>query len=208
MGLLIDLHLHTRRHSRCSSIDEYALIQQAVDRGLDGVVITEHHYQWSQDELDELIATADAPNFLVLTGFEYTSAKGDMLIYGLEPEQVEAFEPGRDPEAMLQQALDWGAACIAAHPTRAEVPFDERIADMPFHGLEVQSVNIQPHEQRLAKKLAQNLEIPPTSASDAHRIQDVGAYAMEFDDLITSMADLRAALKRGRFRLAGSTPTK
>ncbi len=207
MSLLIDLHMHTRRHSRCSGIDEYALIEEAARKGLDGIVITEHHYQWSQDEIDELVATSSVPNFLVLAGFEYSSSKGDILIYGLEPEQVEAFVPGGDPEAMLKQAQDWGAACIAAHPTRAAVPFDERITRMPFDGLEVQSVNIQHHEQRLALKLAQNLDIPPTTASDAHRLQDVGAYAMQFDDLIRTMADLRVALKHGRFQAVGNTAT-
>jgi hypothetical protein len=47
MGLIVDVHLHTRRYSRCSRIEPGALIDRAVRAGLDGVVITEHHHQWS-----------------------------------------------------------------------------------------------------------------------------------------------------------------
>ena len=200
MGLLLDIHLHTRRHSSCSAIDESQLINRAVEVGLDGLVITEHHYQWTRHEMDELVAASGHPGFLLLAGFEYSSACGDILIYGLEPEQVAAFEPGRPPELMLARAQEMGAVCVAAHPTRAAIPFDERIVDMPFEALEVKSVNLEPHEQRLAQKLAENLGRPVTTASDAHRLADVGAYATEFLTPIQSMEDLRNSLRHGTFR--------
>ena len=41
-----DHHLHTSRHSPDSVIDPCALIERARAVGLDGVVITEHDYQW------------------------------------------------------------------------------------------------------------------------------------------------------------------
>lgn len=200
MGLLFDLHLHTRRHSACSAIDESLLIDRAVKMGLDGLVITEHHYQWSREELDALVAASKHPGFVLLAGFEYSSSHGDILIYGLEPEAVAAFVPGRPPEVMLAQAKSMGAACIAAHPTRAAIPFDERILDMPFDALEVKSVNLAPHEQRLARKLADDLGRRVTTSSDAHRLEDVGAYATEFLTPIQTMEDLRNSLGHGTFR--------
>ncbi|MBI2424676.1 MAG: PHP domain-containing protein [Candidatus Hydrogenedentes bacterium] len=203
MGFVLDLHLHTQRHSRCSRINELRLIDRAIQRGLDGLVITEHHYQWPQAELDELLAQANAPGFVLLSAFEYSSSKGDILVYGLQPEATKEFVPGGEPEKMLAKARAMGAVCIAAHPTRAEISFDERILKMPFDALEIESVNLQPHEQRLAKKLAESLKIPPTGSSDAHRIEDVGAYATEFQGPVLSMADLQAALRHGTFRPAG-----
>lgn len=200
MGLLIDLHLHTRRHSACSRIDERQLIDRAVRAGLDGLVITEHHYQWTREELDDLAAASAHPGFLLLAAFEYSSARGDILIYGLDPHQVREFPPGRQPEAILEKAQRMGAACIAAHPTRAAIPFDERIAHMPFDALEIKSVNLAPHEQRLAEKLARDLGRAATTASDAHRLEDVGRYATEFDGPIQTMADLQKALRNGTFR--------
>jgi predicted metal-dependent phosphoesterase TrpH len=200
VGILIDMHLHTKRHSRCSAIDPKKLVRQAVKRGLAGVVITEHHYQWPEDELQELRDACDEPGFILLAGFEYTSSQGDILIYGLEPRDVPEFSPGMPPERALDMARALGGFCVAAHPTRAGLGFDERIFTLPLNAIEVRSVNLQEHEQRLAIGLAGHTGLPPMASSDAHRIDDVGRYANEFDDPILTMAHLRAALKRGRFR--------
>ena len=98
--------------------------------------------------------------------------------------------------------------CIAAHPTRAGLGFDERIYTLPLHALEVSSVNLKEHEQRLAASLANALKKPMMASSDAHHLQDVGRYATEFDDPIQSMTDLRQAIAQGRFRPAGALPTR
>ena len=49
-----DHHLHTSRHSPDSILDPDDLIDEARKCGLDGVVITEHDYQWEADELADL----------------------------------------------------------------------------------------------------------------------------------------------------------
>lgn len=203
MTLRLDTHLHTRRHSPCSSIDERLLVSRAIHAKLNGVVITEHHYQWSDEELAELREESLAPpNFLLLAGFEYSSRKGDILVYGLKPGHAAALEPGEQPEVALAYFHSLGAVCVAAHPTRERIPFDDRIFDMPFQGIEVQSVNLREHEQRLARKLAEGLGIPPTASSDAHRIEDVGAFATEFDGPISSMTEFAECLRSGKFRPA------
>lgn len=200
MPLSFDIHLHTSRYSRDSKLDATRLIQQAVRSGLDGVVITEHHHVWSDDELRELVEDSAEPGFILLSGFEYTSSQGDVLIYGLTPEQAGHFVPGRPPEEAIERARDFGAACIAAHPTRAGLGFDERISGLALDGLEVESVNLKPHEQRLARTLAEAIGRPMTGSSDAHRLDDVGRYATEFTDLIRSLPELVAALRAGRFQ--------
>ena len=199
MGLRFYIHLHTSRYSRCSRMEATRLVKRAVRAGLHGVVITEHHKIWPQHELDQLLAEAEEPGFVLLAGFEYTSSQGDILIYGLEPGQEAEFIPGQPPEDAMERVERLGAAAIAAHPTRAGMGFDERIATLPLQAMEVRSVNLKDHEQRLAIKLAKNVELPPVTCSDAHRIEDVGAYATAFLDPIQSVADLCAALKAGRF---------
>lgn len=203
MTTRLDTHMHTRRHSQCSGMDERQLIARAIARGLDGVIITEHHYQWPDAELTELRETANAPaNFLLLSGFEYSSERGDILVYGLDAEFAEYIPPGEDPQKALDLFHELGAVCVAAHPTRAMIPFDDRILHMRFEGIETASRNLQPHEQRLALKLARDLDIPPTAASDAHRLQDIGAYATDFEGPIGAMADFVACMRRGAFRPA------
>lgn len=202
MAQRIDLHCHTSRYSRCSRIDANKLIKRAVKAGLDGLVITEHHYIWEQAELDELLEKSGEVGFVLLSGFEYTSAQGDVLIYGLNATQAGDFVPGRPPEDALEWAKTLGAVCIAAHPTRAGLGFDERIFSLPLDAIEVGSVNLKDHEQRLAMNLSKTSKLAPVTCSDAHRLEDVGKYATEFPDPIRTMADLQNALKRGRFRPA------
>ena len=202
MPFLIDLHMHTSRYSRCSRIDASKLIGRAVQAGLDGIVITEHHKQWSQPEIDQLVAESGHPGFLVMAGFEYTSSCGDILIYGVADEHVPEFVPNWPPEKAAKLAIRYGGVCIAAHPTRQRMSFDERIATLPLAALEVASVNLEVHEQRLARRLAESLQKPMVASSDAHDLAAVGTYATEFPDLILGMADLQGALQRGRFEVA------
>ena len=70
----IDHHIHTIKHSPDSEIDPILLVKRAREIGLDGVVITEHDYQWGSDELAELAAHA-AP-LLVFSGAEISCARG------------------------------------------------------------------------------------------------------------------------------------
>ena len=51
-----DHHLHTAKHSPDSNMDPWELIHHARAIGLDGIVITEHDYQWEADELADLAA--------------------------------------------------------------------------------------------------------------------------------------------------------
>ena len=51
-----DLHMHTTRHSPDSFMDPFALVHRARQIGLEGVVITEHDWLWTEEELDELRA--------------------------------------------------------------------------------------------------------------------------------------------------------
>lgn len=202
MGLFFDFHLHTSRYSGDSRMDPYRLIPQAVKAGLQGVVITEHHRVWPQDELDELVEASDVPGFTLLSGFEYTSRRGDILIYGLDQDQCATFSPGKlEPAEAVSRAHDLGAACIAAHPTREGLGFDERIIGLPVAALEVRSCNLNTNEQRLGFKLAEQLGKAMTACSDAHRVEDVGKFRTEITVPITSMQSFVNALKQGDFRL-------
>lgn len=204
MGLVINLHLHSRRYSQCSRIDPAGLIDRAVHAGLDGLVITEHHHQWDPEELLDLVAASGHPGFLLFAGFEYTSAQGDLLVYGLTPAQATQFRPGWPPERAAGMIRDLGGVCIAAHPTRAGLGFDERLQTLPLAAMEVASVNLQEHEQRLARNLSKTLNIPATAGSDAHDLHDIGRYATEFEDLLLNMTDLQDALVHGKFQVAQS----
>ncbi|HOZ48315.1 MAG TPA: PHP domain-containing protein [Candidatus Hydrogenedentes bacterium] len=206
MGFRLDLHVHTRAHSPCSRIDPEKLIDTALDRNLDGLVITEHAVQWAESDLAALAARAGAPSFVLLAGFEYASRRGDLLVYGLSDARVRDFPPNLSPADAVRRIGDLGGVCIAAHPTRCGLGFDEELLGLPVDAIEVASSNLQPHEQRLALRLAELVGKPGIAASDAHALNDVGRYATVFDDPVRSVADLQAALRNGRFVGEGVMP--
>lgn len=197
----IDLHVHTRRHSPCSSIEPADVVPAAIRAGLNGVVITEHEYQWSGEELQTLRDESGMPGFLVLAGFEYRTVCGDLLVYGLQDDEFKTFTPGMAAREATELAKALGGVCIAAHPTREGMGFDRAIAGIPLAAIEVCSVNLTQHERRLAVNLANALDIRPVAASDAHAVGDVGRYATGCDRVISSMAELQKALQDGRFRV-------
>ncbi len=206
MGFIIDIHVHSQRHSGCSRIAPERLIQQAIARGLHGLIITDHHYQWSEEELETLRQASGETAFLLMAGFEYSTCAGDILVYGLAPELASTFVPYQLPTKMLTEFQGLGALCIAAHPTRAGMGFDPEIATMPFDAIEVRSVNLQPNEQRMAIKLAKDLSFKSIVASDAHRLNEIGTYTLEFDAPLRHMADFSDYVRKGAYKTLGPRP--
>ena len=84
-----DLHIHTSRHSPCSSVPGGAVIAAARKRGLDGIALTEHGKLWSPDEIDALRAAAGCSSFPVIPGCELATRSGDrttgdLLVFGVQ----------------------------------------------------------------------------------------------------------------------------
>ena len=191
-----DLHMHTARHSPDADSDPFALMQAAIAAGLDGVVITEHDFLWTEDELQEL--RASAPQLVILAGVEITGRGGDMLCYGVT-----------NPFA-LSRGIEWGpltrevhkqsGACVAAHPNRWNQPFEKLLKEQKpeLDGIEVMSNNM---DAGLRKKAAKLLKAYPEFAqlgnSDSHQLHTVGCCYTDFDAEIHTSADLVAAI-RGR----------
>jgi predicted metal-dependent phosphoesterase TrpH len=195
-----DHHIHTVRHSPDSSIDPMELVRRAHEIGLDGVVITEHDYQWEEGELSELARQA-AP-LLVFSGAEVSAREGHFLVYGLP--SVEEVPPGISVSELLQVVRAHGAAIVAAHPFRWDQPFDKIVAEHgpAFDALELVSKNVTPETRARAEEVLRRHDMGATGSSDAHEIETLGCYFTEFDVPIRTIGDFAAALRdrRGRPR--------
>ena len=78
--MLLEIHCHSSKHSPCSSISTLDLVRQARAKALQGIVITEHHYLWPDDELRALRTAAEVENhFLILAGQEVETDMGHLL---------------------------------------------------------------------------------------------------------------------------------
>ncbi|MDX2036048.1 MAG: PHP-associated domain-containing protein [Isosphaeraceae bacterium] len=193
----IDHHLHTSRHSPDSVIEPHQLIRSARDAGLDGVVITEHDYQWREDELADLQESAG--DLLVLAGAEISAIEGHMLVYGLP--HLDDVPPGVSVRRVLEVAEYHDAVVVAAHPYRWGQDFRAILAQVGarFDGLELVSNNVGAAERSLIEStLSDHPVFGATGSSDAHEPEVVGCYYSVFPEPIRSMHDFVSALRRRR----------
>jgi predicted metal-dependent phosphoesterase TrpH len=193
-----DHHLHTARYSPDSEIDPGELVRHARAIGLDGLVITEHDYQWGPGELSELAGLA-AP-LRVFSGAEVSAREGHFLVYGLP--SLEEVPPGVELAALLRAVRKHDAAIVAAHPFRWDQPFDAIVArhGPVFDALELVSNNVSAGTRSRTEALLRTYPMRTTGSSDAHEIQTLGCYFTEFDRSIHSIQDFVTALREGRGR--------
>ncbi|MBY0456489.1 MAG: PHP domain-containing protein [Gemmataceae bacterium] len=189
-----DLHMHTARHSPDADSDPFELVQAAIKAGLDGIVITEHDFLWTEDELQEL--RASAPGFVILAGVEVTGRGGDMLCYGIT--DPFALPKGISWGTLTREVHRQGGACVAAHPNRWNQPFEKLLKDekAEIDGIEVLSNNMDRGLRVKAQKLLEKYpHFAQLGNSDSHQPWSVGCCYTDFDADIRTNADLVAAIK-------------
>jgi hypothetical protein len=52
--MIVEMHCHTSEHSSCSHVAAVDLVRRACEVGIETIVLTDHHYQWGEDELAEI----------------------------------------------------------------------------------------------------------------------------------------------------------
>lgn len=218
MGVVIDLHVHTRVGSADSRIDRVELDSLGARLPkLSGLVLTEHQHRWPESAFAELPA-----GMLAVNAREVETAFGHMLVLGVPDDAIAA---ARGPAVLRETVLEHGGLMILAHPFRhypsswnllfprsqdhwkaadlAEWP-PERLAEHPAFALvdAVEGLNggCLAGQNRLARSVAAVLGLPIVGASDAHDLNHVGYFATEFSDTIGSEAELIAAIREGRCR--------
>jgi predicted metal-dependent phosphoesterase TrpH len=188
-----DLHLHTSRHSPDSIMPAEVMVGRAREIGLDGVVITEHDWLWTEDELDEL--RADAKGLVVLAGVEVSTRQGHFLAYGIT--DPFAVPNGIGVAELCREVHRQGGAVVAAHPYRWNQPFDDILRNErpELDGLELMSNNMDADTRRRAADLNGRLRLAGLGNSDAHRIETLGCCYTEFAAPVRDVRDLVEAIR-------------
>jgi hypothetical protein len=211
MPFNIDLHTHTRRHSRCSILSPNALCEVAIERGLDALAITEHHYQWTEGEL--AAQQTKYPAIKLYTGVEISCDDGhDYVVLGLG---AGPYWPPRMPLAQLESLVKArpGAFVFIAHCFRHTA--DERgLADLHIDGIEMGSYNILAFRQprtgltqvvraELYRRWQQRMGWVPLCNSDGHSEGMVGTFYTQIEapgGLPPDEMALSALLRRAEVR--------
>jgi predicted metal-dependent phosphoesterase TrpH len=199
----IDHHLHTSRHSPDSLIDPHELLVRAHAAGLDGVVITEHDYQWPDEELLELSQAAEG--LVVLSGAEISAREGHFLVFGL-PDLDEA-PAGISVGDLVQVVRANDAAIVAAHPFRWDQDFRSIVEEhgAAFDALELISNNVSPQTRALTEELLAEYPMGTTGSSDAHEPEVVGRFYTEFSEPVRSMPDFVRLIRARAGRPGGAS---
>ncbi len=196
--MVAELHCHTSEYSACSHVNAVELINRAYELGMQAIIITDHHYQWSDKDLIEIKKKAGVPNiFHVLAGQEFkTSNFGDVLVYGVK-ETIEKQELSlEDLRKKYPQA-----AIIWAHPYRHnKIPRKEKLLHPSLDGIEIFSSNYTVSESARALKDWHELKYTAIAGTDTHALSYTGSYPTIFDHPFDSIEGLVNELKSGRCR--------
>jgi predicted metal-dependent phosphoesterase TrpH len=188
--------MHTTRHSPDSRMDPLAMARQARTLGLDGLVITEHDWLWTEAELDVLRELH--PELVILAGIEVSAREGHFLVYGV----TNPFAVHRDigVAALCREVHRQGGAVVAAHPFRWGQPFTDilRRERPELDGLELMTSNMDADCRRQAAVVRKEYNLAGLGSSDAHREDVLGFCYTEFPGTITGMSDLVEAIRGGR----------
>ncbi len=128
-----DLHVHTQEHSPCARNSVVDVLEIARMQGLDGVVLTDHHYCWPEKEIEDLVRRTQT-QLVVLSGQEITLTGIDFLVFGWN---------GPDPHVQtisqfVEIIQDEGGAVIAAHPWSVLYNLDtDKMAEWGVDGVEL-----------------------------------------------------------------------
>ncbi len=192
----VDLHVHTI-NSGDNTADPEETVERAIERGLDGVAITEH-YTYEASEHVERLREKYAGIILLFRGVEFSAAEGHCLIFGVNTDAMAMkYAPIREVVRLVSQA---GGVVIPSHPFRGVnsagdlLPELAGIAGIEGHnGANMHAMNMK------AVEIAGRLGLPYTGGSDAHAPDEVGSCYTEFEASLTK-DNLVDCLKEGRFR--------
>lgn len=188
-----DLHMHTTRHSPDSRMDPLALCRQALRLGLDGVVITEHDWLWTEEELTLLRELH--PELVILAGIEVSAREGHFLVYGVT--NPFAVPRGIGVAALCHEVHRQGGAVVAAHPFRWGQPFADilRRERPDLDGLELMTSNMDEECRRRAAEVQKAHGFAGLGSSDAHHEDVLGICYTEFPDHIRDAHSLVQAIR-------------
>ena len=194
--MLLEMHCHTSRYSRCSQIDPVSLLKQVKKKELQGIVITEHHYLWKEDELKVLKVEAELDdNFVILSGQEVGTDIGHVLVFGAS-RTIEKEISLKDLRVDFPEtALVW------AHPFRnGGMPDEKKLLNPLLDAVEIFSMNQTSKENYLGLKAWHKYKFTAISGSDTHAEGMAGIYPTQFDHPVLTIDDLVTGIKKSRCR--------
>lgn len=204
----LDMHVHSADLSddSAATVEGYARwIVTRRKRGyrVDGIVLTEHRGFNLDADYSQLTEQYD---LVILRGSEVETDLGHVLVYGVTPQLLEAFDFRniRLPSQELFRAVkENGGAFVAAHPGRTRTgihEFAQQGADLTgITVAEFLNGGSTAEENGRSAAIIGELGLHATGGSDAHFVSAIGKCLTAFQRPIRRVEDLIEELARGDF---------
>jgi predicted metal-dependent phosphoesterase TrpH len=180
----LDLHVHSC-HSSDSKSRVIDIINKAVEKGLDGIAITDHHsFKGSREALE----VNPHPSFLIIPGAEYRTMYGHVQGLFIK-EKLRLDKNLRDAggfwpfAAVVEEIHRQGGIAVLAHPYKNRTTLPEEVWSK-VDAVEVYNSraayggrNSRANEQ--AAEAAAKYNLPFTAGSDGHWLVEIGRAYME-----------------------------
>src|SRR5436309_12120599 len=152
------------------------MIESAIRRGLDGMIITDH--DTVKGGLAGKKIARGHNGFHVIPGAEVSSMAGHILAIGIE----ENVAKGLSLEETVDGIHDLGGIAVASHPFSSRVKPSLGEEPLKTDGVEVFNAMNRVYDNSKALALARSPMRASTAGSDAHRAQATGNAGISGDD--------------------------
>lgn len=189
------MHAHTSRHSPCSLLDPVELVLHVQEKGLQGIILTEHHYLWQEAEIADLRRAAEVNDAFIIVSGQEVSVKGfgHVLVFGAD----KTIDKKHTLESLRKLYPE--AALIWAHPFRnGHMPLTEKLTHPYLDGVEIFSMNHTVRENYHGLKAWHTQKFTALSGSDAHTPEMTGCFPTEFMHPVETINDIAAEIRAGR----------
>lgn len=195
--MLLEMHAHTQEHSTCSHVGAVELVRRVFAKGLQGIVLTDHHYLWPAADLAALRRQVGIPeHFLLLSGQELNTPEfGDVLVYGA----TETLERGTPLVEVRRRFPE--AALVWAHPYRkGRTPAQAKLLHPLLDGIEIFNSNHSVRENGRGLRDWHLHKFTAIAGTDTHGESYAGLYPTLFDHPVGGVSEMAEEIRNGRCR--------
>ncbi|MFW5945690.1 MAG: CehA/McbA family metallohydrolase [Candidatus Natronoplasma sp.] len=192
-----DLHVHSS-YSDDSDIPPKDIIETAEKIGLDGLAFLDHN------SLEGYFSSKDIEtDLIIIPAMEVSTLSGHVMALGVQ-EEIES-------RCSIQETRDrikeQGGLSIAVHPFRIVSGLGEKtVRENDWDGIEGLNGRSWERENKKAQKMADELGLPITGGSDAHRLKSIG-QAYTLSEGVSDWQDVMEEIKKGNTDVDGKSRT-